>query len=107
MEYQDPVADALADLERAADEHMREEDSVDPPTAEREYATSSPDLERVLDEPAPSGAAPIAEVKKQKPNKARAPVRAGWTMTDVVVALIAITVLGLSLAGLLWLFRAT
>jgi pSer/pThr/pTyr-binding forkhead associated (FHA) protein len=107
MEYEDPVAEALADLERAADEHMREEDSVDPPTADQESAPPPSELESILDEPAHSVAAPIAEVKKQKAKKAPAPVRGGWTMTDVVVALIAITVLGLSLAGLLWLFRAT
>lgn len=111
LEYEDPVADALADLERAADEHMREEDSVDPPQAEPNDETTAPELERMFagsDEAQPSApAAPIADVPRGKAKKAPAAAPKGWTMTDFVVALIALTVLGISLAGLLWLFRAT
>ena len=31
LDYVDPVAEALAELERSADERMRDDDSVDPP----------------------------------------------------------------------------
>ena len=96
--FEDPVSDALQELERAADEHMREDDSVDPPR-------SAP-LEETLPaaEPLPEarGGAPIADVPRAAPRPVT-PKR-GWSSTDVAVALLALFVLGLSIVGLVWLF---
>ena len=88
LSYDDPVGEALAELERAADEPDPE--------------ASSP----LAAELAPRAASPIAKVPERAPKKASAE-RRGWSLTDVVVALIAITVLVVSLLGLLWLFKAT
>lgn len=98
MSFEDPVAEALLELERVADERMAEDDSVDPPNTEDE--SEPPPPASVSSEA--RGAAPIAEVPRRTPE--RRVKRAGWTVTDVVVALIALGVLGMSIVGLLWLF---
>jgi len=105
LEYEDPVAEALAELERAADERMRDDDSVDPPsTAEDEPEPSLEEASSPLPDTT-AAAAPIAAVPKRK--KAAKPARQGWTVADLVVALIALAVLALSIGGLVWLFRST
>jgi hypothetical protein len=110
LSYEDPVSEALAELERAADERMRDDDLIDSPNASQEPATAEP---AAGEGPLPNhtdvssrGAPPIAKVpKKQSAREPRA--RQGWTVTDVAIALIAITVLGVSVLGLIWLFKAT
>lgn len=103
LTYEDPVAEALDELERAADERMRADESVDPPGAEtpaETEAVESPPESLVAEAPRP---APIAE----RPRPARSERRAGgWNATDLLVALLALVVLGLSVAGLWWLFRS-
>jgi pSer/pThr/pTyr-binding forkhead associated (FHA) protein len=109
LQYEDPVSEALAELERAADERMRDEDSVDPPNttpgsaSEADQDDSSPLPDSIAS--GASGAAPIAAVPKRK----RKPPREsqGWTLADLIVALIALAVLALSIGGLVWLFRST
>lgn len=108
FEFTDPVADALAELERSADERMAEDQSVDPPPVGAEDPLD-PDLvggsaagERPSTDEAPrSQAIPLAEVPK-RPKQARP--RRGWGLEDYAVALVALTVLGVSVAGLVWLF---
>src|SRR5690606_5331060 len=103
LEYEDPVAAALEELERAVDERMREDDSVDPPLAD-EPPEAAPEEDVGAGEPLPrdARAAPIAAV----PGRAGAtrPEKTGWTSTDWMVALIALFVLAASALGLLWLF---
>jgi pSer/pThr/pTyr-binding forkhead associated (FHA) protein len=98
--YEDPVADALAQLASSEDERMREDDPIDPPTGVPApvVAKASPGLR------APeAGNAPIAEL----PRAANpAPRRSGLRVLDVIVALVALTVLGLSLFGLWLLFKS-
>lgn len=98
--YEDPVREALDDLERAVDERMADDDSVEPPNTQ------------VSDAPPPSvgqavasqrGAGPVVE-RPKAPVRAAPTPRAGWTTTDLAVALLAIGVLALSLLGLFWLF---
>jgi pSer/pThr/pTyr-binding forkhead associated (FHA) protein len=110
--YSDPVAEALVELERAADERMREDDSVDPPNAEADAADAALARDESLEPPAsepavlgePSQAPPVARVPERAAKSAK-PARRGWTPTDVVVAFIALVVLALSGLGLFWLFR--
>ena len=110
LRYEDPVSEALEELERAADERMRDDDSVDPPDA----TPPPPSAGELSDEPPAAGeplpaetrnAPPIAAVPKGKP--ARAQPRPGWGTTDLLVALIALVVLGASILGLMWLFSGT
>jgi pSer/pThr/pTyr-binding forkhead associated (FHA) protein len=99
----EPVGRALADLERAADEAMRPGD--EPPLP------ASPESE-----PAPAaapgaegaGEPPAAETGRAAPSVrtvSGAPQRMRWSLPDMLVMIAAVSVLALSLAGLVWLFR--
>jgi hypothetical protein len=97
--FEDPVADALDQLERAADEKIRETDIIDPPTgtarvAEPASTTSTTNTSR--------RDAPMSV----KPRRRSAVERGGWTVTAIFVALLAVMVLGMSIAGLVWLMRS-
>lgn len=96
LAYDDPVAEALAEIEAGSDEKMRDGDSVDPPTGVP--ASSIPSS--VTPE---GGSAPIARVPQAKP----APEKrdAGFRTADVVIAVLALVVIAASLIGLLWLSR--
>lgn len=91
--YEDPVADALQEIEACSDEKMRDSDNIDPPVG---AAPPSPLP------PADGGAAPIVKPPQAKP---RATTDRGFRTADVVIALLAIAVLVASLIGLLWLSR--
>jgi pSer/pThr/pTyr-binding forkhead associated (FHA) protein len=104
--YEDPVLEALLELERSADERMREEDSVDPPAtrgtpsqAEPEPAVA-PGAETLSSR---TGHAPIAAVPRRAPLQRG---KRGISGTDVLVASLALLVLAVSVIGLLWLFRS-
>jgi pSer/pThr/pTyr-binding forkhead associated (FHA) protein len=102
LSYEDPLGEALEELERAADERMREDDSVDPP------ATETPPPPSAAPEPVPTEArpgGPIAAVPERK--RQRAAPKPGWGTTDLLVALIALVVLAASVVGLIWLFGST
>jgi pSer/pThr/pTyr-binding forkhead associated (FHA) protein len=105
LSFQDPVAEALAELERSADERMRDDDSVDPPTTADDAQVDAVEPQLTASPIAEGGASPITRVPSA-PKPPREPPR-GWTMTDVVVALIALCVLTLSILGIWWLFRST
>ena len=120
----EPVSAALAELEAAADEAMREGDIPPLPAREAE-AAPEPD---VAPAPAPApasrrgapssrgrasappaslaGAAPIAEVPADTSQMTRVSrPRKGWTMTDVLVVTLAVGVIAASIAGLVWVLR--
>ena len=96
LAFDDPVAEALVELEASSDEKMRDADNVEPPTG-RPAAEVSPTTR------GSSSDAPIARV----PRAASAPTRAdrGFRTADVVIALLALAVLVASLAGIFWLSR--
>jgi pSer/pThr/pTyr-binding forkhead associated (FHA) protein len=101
LTYEDPLGDALGQLERAADERIRDNELIDPPVGS---VTRAPD-------PATTGAAAASSARRRAPVSLR-PHReakadpAGWTLADVFVALFAVVVLGMSIAGLVWLMRS-
>jgi pSer/pThr/pTyr-binding forkhead associated (FHA) protein len=98
--YHDPVAEALAELEQAADEHMAEEDSVDPPTAEDPPVDAAAGPASATSQ---RGGAPVVAVPKRVARQARQ--KPGWGSTDMLVAFVAIAVLTISILGIIWLFR--
>jgi pSer/pThr/pTyr-binding forkhead associated (FHA) protein len=113
----EPVSAALAELEAAADEAMREEDIPSPP-APVSTATSAPARPPAsITGPASSapgstaapstvGTAPIAEIASDTSQMARVPrAKRGWTMTDVLVVTLALGVIAASIAGLVWVLR--
>lgn len=98
--FEDPVLAALSEIEAGSDEQMQPDDSVDPPNVEA--GQPLPDVAL----PSPSGdAAPMAQVPTRTP--APAPKKSGgFRAVDVVIALVALLVIGLSVLGLSWLFRS-
>jgi pSer/pThr/pTyr-binding forkhead associated (FHA) protein len=92
--FDDPVAEALLEIEASSDEKMRDSDNVDPPTEEPPSVAPA----------STSGsAAPIARVPQ---NQARARRNEGGFRTaDLVIALLALAVLAASVIGIFWLSR--
>jgi pSer/pThr/pTyr-binding forkhead associated (FHA) protein len=98
--YDDPVGEALEQLEAAADERIRDDEPIDPPTgsavATNKGATGAPARSSKRRE------APVSARPPRTPNAEPA----GWTFADVFVAFLAVVVLGMSIAGLVWLMRS-
>lgn len=109
--YEHPAIEALAELERAADEKLREGE-VPPPPPSPVPASSRTTTPSVEDDAQgqgarePAGSAPIAEVPRGAAATKATRRSSGWTGTDFVVVLLAIGVLALSAVGLAWLFRS-
>jgi pSer/pThr/pTyr-binding forkhead associated (FHA) protein len=95
LTLEDPLSEALGELERAPDERMLDEESVDPPPG------LAADRAAVGGPPTPSAATHAAE---PRPHRAAVrPARRGWQWTDTAVTLVALAVLATSLTGLYWL----
>jgi pSer/pThr/pTyr-binding forkhead associated (FHA) protein len=108
--YEHPAIEALAELERAADEKIRADEPIPPPDA-------APPA--ISGDKAPSGtkagkgavgatateaaAAPIVEIPHRSEPAKR--TKAGWNSTDFIVVLLALGVLALSVVGLFWLLK--
>jgi hypothetical protein len=115
----EPVSTALAELEAAADEAMREEDippapEATPPPAPAAPADAGAGATGRSGPPSSSsraplsvaGAAPIAEIAADTSEMTRVPrAKRGWTMTDLLVVTLALGVIAASLAGLVWVLR--
>jgi pSer/pThr/pTyr-binding forkhead associated (FHA) protein len=95
LSFEDPVADALVELEASSDEKMRDADNVDPPTGVPKSDAPSARL-------ADGSAAPIARVP-QKSAARRA--EGGFRTADLVIVVLALAVLAASMVGILWLTR--
>lgn len=95
LAYEDPVAEALVEIEASGDEKMRDQDRVDPPkeSAPPPASVATPS----------STAAPIARV----PERAVSPRRAegGFRTADLVIAVLSLIVLTASVIGIVWLSR--
>jgi len=113
--YRHPAIEALSELERAADEKIREGESIAPP--EPLFAAGAAAGDAPPNESATRGgnrypssgtgqlgaAAPIAELPRNAaPRRPRGP---SWTSTDFLVVLLAVGVLALSVIGLFWLLK--
>lgn len=105
LALEEPASRALDELEAAADELI--------PAGERPAEPPSPPgakpAEEAPEEPKPvsqrqPGAAPIAQVGPVV-TRATTTSRGRFSTTDVVVGLVAIAVIGLSVAGLVWLLK--
>jgi pSer/pThr/pTyr-binding forkhead associated (FHA) protein len=100
--YHDAVAEALAELERAADERMSADESLRPPVA---LESSANDASGPGVTPHPGDRqAPIAALPKGVGR--RSAVGRRWNGTDWLVALLALLVLLASAVGLYWLFHS-
>jgi pSer/pThr/pTyr-binding forkhead associated (FHA) protein len=94
--FEDPIAEALVEIEASSDEKMRDGDSVDPPTGAAR--SEAPPLR-----PGDGAAAPIARVPRAaQPARGR---EGGFRGADLVIVALALVVLAASVLGLVWLFR--
>jgi pSer/pThr/pTyr-binding forkhead associated (FHA) protein len=105
LSLEEPVSIALAELEAAADEHMRDEDAPPPPAsiaAAPPPPSPEPPAEAIADAPAAArtAEAPIEPAAPPPPVRRR-----GWTATDIVVVSLAVSVIAASIAGLVWVLR--
>jgi pSer/pThr/pTyr-binding forkhead associated (FHA) protein len=96
LTLEDPLVNALAELEASADEAMPPDESVDPPQG-------------VVEQPPPARGAPsdgpLVDVPERRPS-APPPRKPGIRLADVLVAGLALVVLTLSLLGLAWVLRS-
>lgn len=107
LALEEPVSVALAELESAVDEPLAEADAPPPPPS----VHAEPPPPAPEEPPPPSSqhvpsiaGGPIAEVATV-PQPTPPPKRRAWTMTDVLVVLVAVSVIGASLAALVWVLR--
>jgi pSer/pThr/pTyr-binding forkhead associated (FHA) protein len=101
LALEEPIRQALADLERADDEPVRvdQEEVALLPSADVSNVAALPALGT-----APAAATPLASVPP--PGANRSPKeRPRWSVADLLVMAAALSVLALSLAGLVWLLR--
>jgi pSer/pThr/pTyr-binding forkhead associated (FHA) protein len=112
--YRHPAIEALSELERAADEKIREGESIAPPEPTAPVPVPRKEAGENRSDGAAAyrsdgtghdlgAAAPIVEVPRRI--EGTRPRRPGWTSTDFVVVLLAVGVLALSVVGLFWLLR--
>lgn len=97
----EPAATALAELEDAEDEPMGSEDVPPMPSPSTKIPAAAPPNTT-------TGGAPIADLANalSPPVPApRRPARHRWSATDLAVVAAALAVMGLSIAGLVWLLR--
>jgi pSer/pThr/pTyr-binding forkhead associated (FHA) protein len=94
LALREPVSEALARIEGAPDEPLPAGEVVAPPLAAAPPPAS---------EPAPASVAPVVDLPP--PMKIAPRRRAGWSGVDLLVMAVALAVLGLSVAGLVWLLR--
>jgi pSer/pThr/pTyr-binding forkhead associated (FHA) protein len=99
LSLEDPLDLALKELEASADEPMRPDEPVDPPAA----ALAAPTV------PAPkaSSDAPLTTVpESSRPAESKPRKKGPLGLTEALVALLALTVLALSLLGLVWVLQS-
>jgi pSer/pThr/pTyr-binding forkhead associated (FHA) protein len=97
LALREPISEALARIEGVPDEPMAEGDPMAPP------ALPQPEPAPPSDMPLPS-AAPVTVVPaRAEPARAQ---RARWSRVDLVVMAVALSVLAVSVAGLVWLLRS-
>jgi len=103
LAFDDPIAEALVEIEASSDEKMRDGDAVDPPTMTPSEASASARATRESATCAEGGAAPIARLPRGAAKQSRG--GSGFRMADMLIALLALIVLAASIGGLFWLFR--
>ncbi len=98
LELVDPLVETLKQLEQEPDEVITDNQSSPASREAGEVNTGDAPVDEVVVElkPKATSAAPRNSVPSTS--------RTGWTVTDILVATLALVVLGVSVAGLLWLF---
>ncbi|WP_437577233.1 FHA domain-containing protein [Sorangium sp. So ce887] len=94
--FEHPAAEALAEIERSPCEPLRPDAVFEPPSAEEPAAHSTPT-------PPPASASTLSPISRPTAAAPRVAQGGGWGFTEALIALLALGVLGLSIAGLMWM----
>jgi pSer/pThr/pTyr-binding forkhead associated (FHA) protein len=106
LALEEPVAVALAELERAEDEPFVANDTPPPSAPGSKRSSTAPRAPDSAAKPAPAPAPPAAPVAVVTAASAPARVsRRRWTSTDFAVLIAALAVIAMSAAGLYWLLK--
>jgi pSer/pThr/pTyr-binding forkhead associated (FHA) protein len=97
LALEEPLVETLARIEEAPDKPLSPDATPPPPPASTDAPASMP-------APEPEAAAPVAAVPTQHAAPVSRP-KHGWSAFDFAVVAAAVSVLALSLAGLVWLLR--
>jgi pSer/pThr/pTyr-binding forkhead associated (FHA) protein len=104
MALEEPIAEALAELEAAPDEALPETGAPPPPPAS--YVTGAERIASAGQAGSGSAAAPVAEPPSPSPRRrSDKPRRRSWSGADLAVVIAAMSIIALSAAGLYWLLR--
>jgi pSer/pThr/pTyr-binding forkhead associated (FHA) protein len=104
LALEEPISHALADLERAEDEPLRVEDEPLLPTPADAASAASPVAGVAAVSAGPAIATPLVSVPPAAASRGPR-ARARWSVADLLVMAAALSVLALSLAGLVWLLH--
>ncbi|WP_437812956.1 FHA domain-containing protein [Sorangium sp. So ce1078] len=100
--FEHPAAEALAEIERSPCEPLRPDAVYEPPSAEEPAAPSTPTPSTPT--PSPASASTLSPLSRPAASAPRvAQGGGGWGFTEALIALLALGVLALSIAGLMWL----
>ena len=108
LALEEPVAEALSELEAAPDEVLPlYDDAAAPPARPSAGADAAPPSSQPSSGPAaaPVSAPPVAPLPTAASKRSARKTGAGWGVADIVVMLMALCILALSIAGLVWLLR--
>ena len=97
--YENPAAEALSELDRSADEPIAEGESIAPPQPDPDEPPTGDGTGE-----AAAGAAPVAQIPRGT-SLAKKETPSGWGASDLVIVLIATSLLVLSVVGLYLLFK--
>jgi hypothetical protein len=103
LALEEPLGDSLAYIEKMPDEPLSQEE-VEAPPAEASPGDASAHAANVMVDPLNAGpSAALAGIPPAAATGGRR--RSGWSAADVLVMAAALSILALSLAGLVWLLR--
>ncbi|WP_434044639.1 FHA domain-containing protein [Sorangium cellulosum] len=95
--FEHPAAEALAEIERSPCEPLRPDAVFEPPSPEPPPAPSTPT-------PSPASTSTLSPLARPPVSvRQAAPQGGGWGFMEALIALLALGVLALSIAGLMWL----
>ncbi|WP_437734023.1 FHA domain-containing protein [Sorangium sp. So ce1335] len=99
-----PAAEALAEIERSPCEPLRPDAVFDLPAPPAPPAPDEPPPAPSTPTPSPASASTLSPLARPAASTPRAvPQGGGWGFTEALIALLALGVLALSIAGLMWL----
>jgi len=105
LALEEPVGDALARIESAPDQPVAAEDVPPPPAPPPAVEAPAPSAPAMPPPPASAASVAAVPLADAEPGRRAAAPRTRWSPADLIVMAAALSVLALSIAGLVWLLR--